>query len=417
MAATVTAKPDSKPKQVSGDGLDVFYGEFLVSPIPLELSFNYCSHKCAYCFANLNKPDRWADVKAVTRLLQDYRNRETLTAQLLKAGYPVLISNRVDPFAASNYQQAVPIITTMAEMGIPLALQTKGGRGIDDVLSVLPPSAWYISIGTLDDSIRKRIEPGAPTIESRFELIEKLTAKGHHVSLGLNPLVPEWCPNPEALLDRARASGAKGVWAERLHLNHKQVVNLSERERGGMTEDVIKRAQKRTTTPPELALYDSARAYAQSIGLEVYGIAQPIASDYFEPYKKLYPKVFPTIQDFVNATYRGDFGEVIDFDQFADFMCAFLPKGEMPIDHYLGATAHTLWHTNKIPKRMTYRQLLSIVWSDLRIHRCPARMRCFAFQAERDSDGGWIRITDNNDLPYLVFDPQGFDEYYTEVEY
>ena len=89
----------------------------------------------------------------------------------------------------------------------------------------------------------------------------------------------------------------------------------------------------------------------------------------------------------------------------------------MPIDHYLGATAHTLWHTHKIPKRMTYRQLLSIVWSDLRIHRCPARMLCFAFQAERDIDGGWIRITDDNGLPYLVFDPQGFDEYYTEVEY
>lgn len=277
MAAAI-AKPEGKAKQVSGDGLDVFYGEFLVSPIPLELSFNYCSHKCAYCFANLNKPDRWADVKAVTRLLQDYRNRETLTAQLLKDGYPVLISNRVDPFAASNYQQAVPIITTMAEMGIPVAIQTKGGRGIDDVLSALPPSAWYISISTLDDSIRKRIEPGAPTIDSRFELIEKLTSKGHHVSLGLNPLVPEWCPNPEALLSRAKDAGAKGVWAERLHLNHKQVANFSERERTMMTDPVITRAQKRTTTPPELELYDNARVFAQSIGLEVYGIAQPIAA-------------------------------------------------------------------------------------------------------------------------------------------
>lgn len=38
--------------------LDVYYGEFLINPIPLELSLNYCSHKCAYCFANVNQPGR-----------------------------------------------------------------------------------------------------------------------------------------------------------------------------------------------------------------------------------------------------------------------------------------------------------------------------------------------------------------------
>jgi DNA repair photolyase len=57
--------------------IEPYWGEFLISPIPLELSLNYCSHKCAYCFANLNDPKRTSDVKAIMRFLSDYLERET----------------------------------------------------------------------------------------------------------------------------------------------------------------------------------------------------------------------------------------------------------------------------------------------------------------------------------------------------
>jgi hypothetical protein len=121
--------------------IDVFFGEFLISPIPLELSLNYCSHKCAYCFANLNDPERSVNVGAVARFLQDLPQRNTLQALLMKAGYPTLISNRVDPFAVTNYRIALPLMETMTGMGIPLAIQTKGGKGIPEALAFLPPSA------------------------------------------------------------------------------------------------------------------------------------------------------------------------------------------------------------------------------------------------------------------------------------
>jgi hypothetical protein len=39
-------------------------------------------------------------------------------------------------------------------MQIPVAIQTRGGKGVDDVLDFLPPSVWYISIPCLNDDIR-----------------------------------------------------------------------------------------------------------------------------------------------------------------------------------------------------------------------------------------------------------------------
>lgn len=68
-------------KLPAGETISPYYGEFMVSPCPLELSFNYCSHGCVFCFANLNKPLRNFDAKAPARLIADYMNRSTLEAK------------------------------------------------------------------------------------------------------------------------------------------------------------------------------------------------------------------------------------------------------------------------------------------------------------------------------------------------
>lgn len=147
---------------MNGDTLGLYVGEFLISPIPLEISFNYCSHKCAVCFANLNKPERWFDAKTTMKTIQDAMSGNgRLVGELIRQGYPVLSSNRVDPFAISNYRQSLPVLQTLRDCGVPLSFQTRGGRGIDDILRGLPKSTWYISINQDDDALRKKMEPGA----------------------------------------------------------------------------------------------------------------------------------------------------------------------------------------------------------------------------------------------------------------
>jgi len=110
--------------------VDVFFGEFLISPIPLELSLNYCSHVCAYCFANLNDRGRQADIGAVMRFFNELPSRTSLQSHLVREGYPILFSNRVDPFATSNVKLSLPLLEIMRTLDIPVAIQTKGGKGI-----------------------------------------------------------------------------------------------------------------------------------------------------------------------------------------------------------------------------------------------------------------------------------------------
>jgi len=393
-----------------------YYGEFLINPVPLELSFNFCSHKCAYCFANLNQPGRKVDSAALMRFLQDYKTRETLQAQLLQQGYPVVISNKVDPFAASNYKIFLPVLEVLTALKIPVQIQTKGGQGVDDALDLMPPSVWYISVSFLDDDLRKKIEPGAPSLPSRLALIEKLVGLGHRVVVGINPLVPDWLPDPAPLLAGLKALGVWGVWVEILHLNTDQIKNLTERERAALTDPIMTRARKRKPHPVDKEHFRHTRALAAEMGLEVYSVGQPTASRFFEPYRELYPKTFPIMQDFINLCHEAQLtpDDLISFDQFAGFMAPNLPQGKYRISHYLGATARTLWKKYHIPNELTYSQLLSIIWDQPETKYSLARLPNFSYAGIKQEDG-WLQITDDNyNMPYLVFSSMT-NNYYHDI--
>ncbi len=395
--------------------IEVYYGEFLINPIPLELSMNYCSHKCAYCFANLNKPDRRLDAPRLMRFLANYKNRNTLAAQLLQQGYPVVISNRTDPFAASNYIQTLPILEVLTALGIPVQFQTKGGKGIDDALQIVGPSVWYITINTLNEAIRKKIEPGAPAVASRFELITQLVERGHRVVVGINPAVPEWSAPVEPLIERITGSGASGVWVECLHLNKNQEANLSAKERAAITEPLLSRAKRRRTHPQDVAFYQTVRKTAAAAGLDVYSVGQPAPSNFFAVYRQVYPKTFPVLQDFINFCYEHGYNRTrpITFNEFSAFMGQQLPAGRQRIAHYLGATARSLWKKWRIPNEMTYRQLLGILWEHPQIKFSPLRQHNFAYAGLKNDDG-WVMVVDETEMPYVLFSPW-FDDYFVDI--
>jgi len=373
--------------------LDCYWGEFLTNCVPLEISLSYCSHKCAFCYANLNQPDR-----------------NTVAAMLLKRGYPVLASNRVDPFAMSNYKVFLPILETMTAMGIQVMFQTRGGRGIDEALDMIGPSVWYVSIALDDEARREAIEPGAPTLASRHDLIDKLIDAGHTVVVGLNPLVPEWLPDPEPLLSRFKAQGVHGVWIERLHFNRKQSGQLSARDIAAMGEDVIERAHKRKPAG-DFEFFLRTREQAADVGLEVYSMNQPTASAFFEPYHALYRQTFPVMQDWINHLHATmPDGGLVTFDDFLGFFGPQFPDGVHAIDSYLGATAHNLWHTHKIPTTMTYAQLLALIWSEGRIKHNPVRSPAFAMASY---DGAPIQ--DERGMPVMVFVPQWTYDYWIDL--
>jgi DNA repair photolyase len=400
--------------------IDPFWGEFLTSPIPLDLALNYCSHSCAFCFANLNSPKRTADVPKIERLFDDHIDRSSVPARLLQEGYPVLLSNRVDPFANSNYKISLALIDKMVADGIRVAIQTRGGRGVDEALAMLPPSCWYISICQNDDSLRKQIEPGAPRIEERFELIRKVRAAGHRAVVALNPLVPDWLPAPEKTLAKAKEAGAEGVWVETLHLSTDQIGRMTSRERGAIGDPLLQLSRKRRAPAAFAAHRDLVLRLAEDMGLAPFSAGWHRPTAFWKPYEDTYPFLFPTMQGWVNRCHAElSDGAVVHFADFEQWSLDSLPfEGEsLNITHYVGATAREVVKERKLPSQITYSDLLRVVWQEPRMSGCPARVRCFAYAGRRNG-AGWDGYVDDGGMPVMTFTahPEGFGDYFVESE-
>lgn len=290
---------------MAGDGIRAYAGEFLTSPAGLELSMNWCGFQCTYCFANAFKPDRRADLPGIMGLLANYRTRSTREAKLLQAGVPMLVSNHVDPFAGTNAEQFEPIWELCTELNIPLTWQTRGAhkpqqRILQRVIKENPPSVWYVSIPMLDDAVRKRVEPMAPPIESRFELLQQLVEAGHVVTVGVNPLTLDWVPDFEPLIDRIKASGAWGVWIEVPYFAQTFKANLKPDQVERLTPEFIKRCGEKGSLV-DVSNANEAMAYAKSIGLQVFNTSYEEPTEFFDPWHDLYDRPMPYWHQLINV--------------------------------------------------------------------------------------------------------------------
>lgn len=393
-----------------------YVGDFLISPVPLQLSFNWCSHACSYCFANLNNPQRSFDLKEFQAQLKGIYTNNSLQSILLREKYPVLISNLVDPFATSNYGIAVPVIEMLTNMQIPVAIQTRGGRGIDDVLSFLPKSVWYVSIPMLNDEIRKKVEPAAPSIPSRFELIEKLKAKGHHVLVGINPTVSDWLPGNDGkeLLERLKVLGVHGIWVAALHFNSRQMKVMPERDKARIGETVINKGLKNARDLQQncFDFIQDLKDYAISIGLQVEGMYDGERNTFFEPFFDTYKKTFPTIHEFMNWCHDNKKeNDPVYYEEFAAHMLNSFPIGKHNISPYMRCMSQKL--DDEIRSTDGYKQsfeyLLKLAWNDGRMKRTLERYWSFADSVNYDGETMNYNLDKEGNRVYH-FNASHFDE-------
>jgi hypothetical protein len=280
---------------------------------------------------------------------------------------------------------------------------------VDEALAILPPSVWYISIPFIDEGIRRRIEPGAPPIADRFALISQLVSAGHVVNVGINPLVPEWLPQPHQLISQLVSLNVWGVWVERLHLNRQQVGRMTTREIEAMGGDVLRRAQQYKTSQADLNHFHLVRQMAAAAGLQVYSHGQPNPSQFWAPFQRIYPRVFPLVQDVINQLHaKGQ--NLLSFAEFANRLTPKLPAGNLPLVYYFGATSRDIWRRRKVPRLMTYEQLLGMVWDDPKTKFSLLKGAGFALLR----DAGQM-VTDEGGRPFLAWRPEGFNGYWLDV--
>ena len=411
-----------------GDGISYYAGEFLISPCGLELSMNWCGHDCSYCFAKAMSPKRRADVRGVMSLLANFRNRSTREARLLQAGIPMLVSNHVDPFAGTNATQFEPIWEVAIDQGVQIAWQTRGAhkpqrKFLERVIRETPRSVWYVSIPMLDDAVRARIEPRAPSIDSRFDLIAQLVEAGHCVTVGVNPLTMKWVPDYEPLMDRIKAAGAWGVWVQVPYFSKSFKNQIRPDQRAAMGEDFMA-ACGEYGNKLDIENAKQAMAYAASIGLEVYSTSYDQPTRFFNPYKDMYGTVMPYRHQLLNVASElfNEDNEDYLIISLSNAMRVFhqLPPGidwKKYLHHKSSAEYRRATNTPTGPlPSIGPDEMWRILWNDDWFARSMGmlRFRQFAFASVK-RDGIITPLLDDNCDRLLVYRPSGWQYRYANT--
>ncbi len=220
-----------------------------------------CAFGCAYCYARYTHRyvmERAATDDKMTDVLGDAYNKlppwlafernifvkknapEVLRKTLrsgsdkhlrLLEGETIVIGTATDPYqpAERRFRVTRGILETLAEHpGLSVTIITKSPlvtRDIDVLSRInrISDLSIHISLITLDRDLARRIEPRAPTPESRVRALARLREAGIEAGINCMPVLPGITDNPsdlEALVKRVSEAGATYVGACAVRLKH-----------------------------------------------------------------------------------------------------------------------------------------------------------------------------------------------------
>ena len=419
--------------------LRTYYGELLLVPYPLELSLlEPCDYACSYCFAILgdrarhfNKSDvqkekaRSREVNSIQETLSlvvNAHKRKTLEARLFNDGYPVLMSNRTDPFGRKNRNASIALIEIFQEINKPIAFQTKGfiqhDKDFERVMAAISPSHWYISISFHSDDLRKRIEPGATPIEYRWELVKELKRRGHVVSIGLNPFVPEWLGEKQGIdlfIQKMVDAQVDACCIQPLHLNHAWIMTDREKDNlhGGDMAWWDKVSGKRRPPDDWREAFGDAHLDCYNAGIPMIGHHFGWKQDLWGSTHALYPKTFPTIADFALHCFNTKQpGDMVTFEEWYEWVISWgVPNDKVyPWGQSIALkswrtckkiTEHYGWE--KFKNNLRWREFLRICWTwqGKLDFFTPAANPAFPLVVDTDNK----IVLDNDGVPLLCFQP------------
>jgi len=176
-----------------------------------------CSHNCAYCYVpdimHL-ETDKWASYVVVKRNLPRLLAKELAR----KERRPVYMSSATDPYqpAEATHEMTRRSLELLARADWPLRLLTRSPlvtRDLD-LFSRFSDNQVGLSVPTLDDRLRRAIEPTAPPIEGRLRALRVLADAGLRPFANLIPAYPLLGGTTPAELARAfREAGVAVVHA------------------------------------------------------------------------------------------------------------------------------------------------------------------------------------------------------------
>ncbi|MFC8491229.1 Rv2578c family radical SAM protein [Streptomyces sp. NPDC057235] len=206
------------------------------SRMPFEWTVNPyrgCTHACVYCFARRSHAylDLDTGLGFDSQIVVKVNAAELLARQLASPrwqGAHIAMGTNVDCYqrAEGRYGLMPGVLTALRDRANPFSILTKGTLILRD-LELIAQAARVtevgvsVSVGFTDRELWRTVEPGAPSPQSRLDVVRALVGNGIDCGVLMAPVVPFLSDRPEQLRATVRAvaeAGASSVTPLVLHL-------------------------------------------------------------------------------------------------------------------------------------------------------------------------------------------------------
>ena len=195
--------------------------------VPFDQSLNPyqgCEHGCIYCFARpahayLNLSP---GLDFETRIFHKPKLAALLQQELAHPRYQcrvLHIGGNTDPYqpAERELRSTRAVLELLLERRHPLSIITKGALILRDIdllreLAALQLVSVHVSITSLDDALKRTLEPRAASPQARLRVVRELAAAGVPVGVMMAPVIPALNDHEiERLLAAVATAGAQSA--------------------------------------------------------------------------------------------------------------------------------------------------------------------------------------------------------------
>jgi DNA repair photolyase len=180
-----------------------------------------CEHGCVYCYAR-NTHSYWgygAGLDFERKIIIKENAAEVLASQLENPNWkvmPLMLAGNTDCYqpAEQKLQLTRRLLEVLLQYRHPVSIITKNALILRDLdllqsLSKLQLLHVNISLTTLDEKLRQKLEPRTATAPKRLEVIRQLSAAGIPVNAMLAPVIPGL--NDQEIPELVRQAAAAGA--------------------------------------------------------------------------------------------------------------------------------------------------------------------------------------------------------------
>jgi len=179
-----------------------------------------CEHACIYCYApsviHWDK-GRWGELVEVKVNLPRILSKELRSKKKGVVG----LGTVTDPYQPieKKYEITRRCLELLLMHDFPVCIQTKSSLVLRDMdlLKKFTNIEVGVTLTTLDDSVRVKMEPGASSVEERLRTLSELSKNGIKTWVFLGPVMP-YITDVEALVDAIAEVKPKYVFVDRLRL-------------------------------------------------------------------------------------------------------------------------------------------------------------------------------------------------------